>query len=160
MRLYDFLDRLMYCTGISEKDFTKALKESSDHGILTDEQIFTISRYINNLKGIKIFFSRKVGTVEIRPKFFDIAVDWEFVASDKTIRAAICLNLNRNTLFVELPNSNKRFTIDSSLLDVYEKDKLDQTSRTILLLLNDLLTRYYSNLLYNIYRELRRSGNI
>lgn len=157
MRFYDFLDRLMHCTGISENDFAKALKESSDHGILTDEEIFSISRYVDNLKGVNIFFSRRVGTIEIRPKFFDIAIDWEVVAPDRTVRAILCLNLNQCTLFVELPNAKKKIVINDSLLDVENNSQLDLHTKTTLLVLNDILTRYYSNLLYNIYRELRRS---
>lgn len=156
MRFYDFLDRLMHCSGISEKDFAKALKESSDHGILTDEEIFAVSRYINNLRSVNIFFTRKIGEVEIRPRFFDIAVDWQFVAKDKTVRATLCLNLNTYSFFIEIPNLNRKMTIDTHLLDIKEKDQLDQHTRVTMLVLNDLLTLYYSRILYAIYLELRR----
>lgn len=147
------IDQIMECSGITENDFVILL--SNGHKILTDEIIFAISRYIDSIKGINIFFTRTIGTTEIRTRFFDIAIDYQFYNSDKKLSSAVMLNLSTLTLIVEFPLIEEKYTIGNDLLD-FEQEKKNKLSILRMQVLNDLLTRYYSKILYAIYLQKRR----
>lgn len=148
----DQLNRIMNCSGINEEDFLIFLK---DRNILTDEMIFTISRYLDNVKGINIFFSKTIGTTEVRIRFFDIAIDYLIYNSNKQLCTSVSLNLSTLTLFVEFPLLDEKYTIGNDLLD-FEESKKNKLSILRMQVLNELLTRYYSKILYSIYKAQRR----
>lgn len=146
------IDQIMNCSGITEEDFKIFL---SDHHILTDEAIFGITRYIDSIKGINIFFSRYIGDIEVRARFFDIAIDYVMYNSKKQVSAVVAVNLSTLTLLVEFPLLKEKYTIDRDLLD-FEADKKNSVSLLRMQVLNDVLTRYYSKILYSIYIQKRR----
>lgn len=146
------IDQIMSCTGITEEDFKILL---SDHRILTDEAIFGITRYIDSIKGINIFFTRSIGDIEIRARFFDIAIDYVMYNSKKQVSAVVAVNLSTLTLLVEFPLLKEKYTIDRDLLD-FEDNKKNNMSLLRMQVLNDVLTRYYSKILYSIYIQKRR----
>ena len=144
--------QLMDYSGIKEEDFQKILRSN---GVLTDEMVFTISRYINDLKGINVFFTRKFGDFEIRVRFFDIAVDYVFYNKNKQIAAIVSTNLQDLSFVVEFPIIEEKYTIDKDLLD-FEEEKKNKLSILRMQVLNEALTRYYSKILYSIYLQIRR----
>lgn len=146
------IDQMMNCRGITEDDFRVLL---SSHHILTDEAIFAITRYIDSIKGINVFFSRTIGSLEVSARFFDIAVDYVVYDSNKKVTAATAVNLNTLTLIVEFPAINEKYVIANDLLD-FEEDKKNKLSLLRMQVLNDVLTRYYTRILYSIYVQKRR----
>ena len=146
------IDQMMNCSGITEDDFRILL--SSNH-ILTDEMIFAVTRYIESIKGINVFFSRTIGNIEVTARFFDIAVDYVIYDSNRRVTAAVAVNLNTLTLFVEFPVIKEKYTIDHDLLD-FEDDKKNKLSLLRMQVLNDVLTRYYTRILHSIYMQKRR----
>lgn len=148
----DTLNQIMNYSNIKEEDFMILLR---NQGALTDEMIFAISRYINDLKGINIFYTRNIGTFEVRIRFFDIAIDYVFYNPRKEIAAVVALNLNTLTLFVEFPLLEEKYTIDNNMMD-FEKEKKNKLSIARMHVLNDALTRYYTKILYSIYIDQHR----
>lgn len=142
------LERIMNCGGIKKEDFEILLR---DKKILTDEMIFSITRFIDSQKNTNIFFTKTIGDIEIRIRFFDIAVDYVIYNSNKQISAIVSCNLNTLTFIIEFPLLKEKYTIGNDLLD-FEKDKKNQLSTMRMQVLNELLTRYYSIILYNLYR--------
>lgn len=149
---YDQLNRIMNCKGISEEDLLMFLK---DQTILTDTMIFTISRYLDNIKGINIFFTKMIGSIEVRTRFFDIAMDYLIYNKDKKICSSVSLNFSTLTLIVEFPLIGEKYIIGNDLLD-FDKSQMNKLSILRMQVLNDLLTRYYSKILYSIYSAYNR----
>lgn len=156
----DTLDNIMRCSGIKEDDFILLLRSQK---ILTDEMIFAISRFIDNEKNSDIFFTKIIGNIEIRIRFFDITVDYLFYNKENKLLAAMCVNLvDPFTLIIDFPNIitefqdvKERYTIGNDLLD-FEKEKQNDLSILRMQVLNEVLTRYYAKILYSLYLQLRR----
>lgn len=151
-RFSDLLNRTMNCAGIKQEDFDIMLRNNK---VLTDEIIFAITSFIDSQKNTNIFFTKKIGDTEIRVRFFDIAVDYVIYNSKQQISAVVSLNLNTLTLIVEYPLIKEKYTIQNDLLD-FEREKRNKLSILRMQVLNELLTRYYSIILYNLYRVKRR----
>lgn len=148
----NLIDQMMNCTGITEDDFRILL---SGNRILTDEIIFAVTRYIDSIKGINVFFARAIGNIEVTARFFDIAVDYVIYDSNKKVTAAVAVNLNTLTLIVEFPMIKEKYTIANDLLD-FDEDKKNNLSILRMQVLNDVLTRYYTKILHSIYIQKRR----
>ena len=143
----------MDCRGITDKDFEKILRENR---ILTDEMIFAISRYINSVKGIDVFFSRFSCTVETKIRFFgDEFMDYVFLNKDKKVCAVISLDFVKCTLHVEYPILKERLCINKDLLD-YDKEKKSKEMDFRMELLNEQFIRYLIKILPAIYRCIQR----
>lgn len=150
MRFKDLLDTVLSSRGITEKDIYKLL---SSH-ILTDEEIFVISHLLDECNHLNVLFTRDIGTVSIRPRFFDIEVDYNIFS--KTSQGLICsmlVNFDKETLYVVYNDAKVDIGLD--LFD-YRPKNTKNVLHTRMHLLNELLTRYYSRTLYAIYLELRR----
>ena len=146
------LERIMNCGGIKQEDFEILLR---DKKVLTDEMIFSITRFIDSQKNINIFFTKTIGTTEIRMRFFDIAVDYMIYNANKQVSCIVSCNLNTLSFIVEFPLIKEKYIIGNDLLD-FDKDKKNQLSTMRMQVLNELLTRYYSIILYNLYRQRGR----
>lgn len=146
------LDRIMHCKGIKQDDFSILLR---DKKVLTDEIIFAITRYIDSNKNSNIFFTKTIGNSEIRVRFFDIAVDYLIYNGNKQISCIISCNLNTLSFVIEFPLISEKYTIGNDLLDI-DKEKRNRLSILRMQVLNELLTRYYSIILYNLYRQRGR----
>ena len=146
------LERIMNCSGIKQEDFDILLR---DKKILTDEMVFAITRFIDSQKNTNIFFTKMIGTTEIRMRFFDIAVDYMIYNTQKQLCCIISCNLNTLTFIIEFPLIEEKYIIGNDLLD-FDKEKKNKISVMRMQVLNELLTRYYSIILYNLYRQRRR----
>ena len=148
----DLLERTMSCRGITQDDFDKLLREGTP---LTDITIFTISRFLNEIKGINVFFTKKIGEMTVKVRFIDIAVDYQFYNSKNELMAAVCVNLDLLTLFVEFPELKQKLNIGDDLMK-FGKLANGKVWNLRMQVLNEALTRYYAKLLYNVYIELQR----
>ena len=149
-----FLQRVMKTQGITEHDLYKLLSDDNTKGVMTDETIYSVVKYIDSIKAINVFLSRKIGSIEIRPKWFDQSVDFQMIDQNHQVTAAVCLQLVYPYKFhIEFPILKRNVTINLDLLDYDDKDAtMDLRMRV----LNEILTRYYSKTLYTIYQELNR----
>ena len=146
----DVLYRIMDSKGITESDFYKLLS----YHCITDEEIFVISHLINNNRNANIFFTKIIGDIEVRVRLFEIEVVYDIVKSNtgKTL-TTMSVSFDKETLFVEY--SDCRLEIGLDLFDYPEMDKTNVLFMRMQLL-NEILTRYYSRMLYSIYLERRR----
>lgn len=136
--------------GIAESDFYKLLGEHC----LTDEEIFAISYYLNDNKNQNIFFTKIIGDLEVRVRFFEIEVVYDIIRScDNKRLSSMSVNFYNESLFIEF--SDTKLEIGMDLFD-YPNKKKESVLYARMQLLNELLTRYYSRILYSIYRERRR----
>lgn len=140
----------MDAKGITQIDLYKLF---SDHCI-TDEEIFTVSHYLNDNKNRNIFFTKIIGILEVRVRFFEIEVVYDIIRSRDNKRiASISVNFDNESLFVEFPDIKLEIGLD--LYDYPNRNK-ETVLYARMQLLNELLTRYYSRILYSIYQERRR----
>ena len=146
------LHQIMNCSGIKQEDFDILLR---DKKVLTDEMVFAITRFIDSQKNTNIFFTKTIGDTEIRIRFFDIAVDYMLYNNQKQISAIVSCNLNTLTFIVEFPLIREKYIIKNDLLD-FDQSQRNKLSILRMQVLNELLTRYYSIILYNLYRQRRR----
>ena len=146
----DFLFKILDSRGVTEDDIYRAL---SSHTI-TDEEIFTISRLLNGYHEMNIPYARSIGSVEIRVKLFEIEVDYIFYNSEKLPVATITVNFMDESLFVIYKDIKVEIGLD--LLDFKENRNKKTVLYARMQVLNELLTRYYSKVLYDIYVERRR----
>ena len=146
------LHQIMNCSGIKQDDFDKLLR---DKKVLTDEMVFAITRFIDSQKNTNIFFTKIIGDTEIRIRFFDIAVDYMIYTKDKKLSTIVSCNFNTLTFIIEFPLIKEKYIIKNDLLDFDQKQK-NSLSVIRMQVLNELLTRYYSIILYNLYRQRRR----
>ena len=142
------LYKLMSSKGICEDDIYKLL---SSH-ILTDEEIFEISRFIDSNQNTNVFFSRYIGDIEIKLKLFDIEIDYMILSKDKKIIASMGVNFFDESLIVEF--SDIKLDIGLDLMD-YKNKNTKNVLYMRMHVLNEILTRYYTKLLYSIYLERR-----
>ena len=142
----------MNCSGIKQDDFDKLLR---DKKVLTDEMVFAITRFIDSQKNTNIFFTKMIGDTEIRIRFFDIAVDYMIYTKDKKLSTIVSCNFNTLTFIIEFTLIKEKYIIKNDLLDFDQKQK-NPLSIIRMQVLNELLTRYYSIILYNLYRQRRR----
>lgn len=150
-----FLERVMAAGGITEHDIEKLLRDDNPKGMLTDETIYSVVKYINSVKGINVFLTRKIGSMEIRPRWFDQSVDFQIIRKDGKVEAALCMQLVHPYRFhIEFPIINQTIVILMDLLD-FEGDH-NETMELRIRVLNEIITRYYSKTLFAIYQELRR----
>lgn len=150
-----FLHQMMDTIGITEHDIYKMLQDSTVRGVLTDETIYSVAKYIDSVKGINIFLTKTIGDIEVRPKWFDNSVDFQMILKDGTVSAAVCLQLTQPYMFyIEFPVLKKKIIINLDLLD-HNGDR-DNTMELRIRVLNEVLTRYYSKTLYAIYKEIHR----
>lgn len=150
-----FLQRVMRTQGITEHDLYKLLSDDNTKGVMTDETIYSVVKYINSVKTINVFLTRKIGSTEIRPKWFDQSVDFQMINEDHQVTAAVCLQLVYPYKFhIEFPILKRTILINLDLLD-YDGGK-DAIMDLRMRVLNEILTRYYSKTLYTIYQELNR----
>ena len=146
------LRQIMNCSGIKQDDFEILLR---DKKVLTDEMVFAITRFIDSQKNTNIFFTKTIGDTEIRIRFFDIAVDYMLYNEQKQLSAIVSCNLNTLTFIVEFPLIKEKYVIKNDLLD-FDQSQRNPMSVLRMQVLNELLTRYYSIILYNLYRQRRR----
>lgn len=150
MRFRDLLDTVLSARGITENDIYKLL---SSH-ILTDEEIFTISHLLDESNHLNVLFTRDIGTLSVRPRFFDIEVDYNIFSKDNQgLICSMLVNFHKETLFVVY--SDVKVEIGLDLFD-YSPKNTKNVLHARMHLLNELLTRYYSRTLYAIYLEHRR----
>lgn len=150
MAFYDMIQNIFNAKGITEYDCYKLFSSHT----LTDEEIFTMSRTIMNSQGMNIFFTKMIGDTEIRIRIFDdIELDYEFYSKDKKVLANIAVNFKDLSLFVSY--SDTKIDIRLDLMD-YTGNNKKNVLYMRMQVLNELLTRYYSKLLYAIYLERRR----
>ena len=143
----------MNAKGICEQDIYKLF---SSH-ILTDEEIFTISHFINSNQNTNVFFSKYIGDMEIKLKIFDIEIDYIIFSKDKNTMASMSVNFVNESLIVEF--SDVKLDIGLDLMD-YKDCNPKNVLYMRMHVLNEILTRYYTKLLYSIYLERRRyNGN-
>lgn len=147
---YKLLNHIFESRGIVESDFYKLL---SSHTI-TDEEIFVISRFIVDNQNLNIFFSKSIGDMEIRLRFFDIELDYDILDKNKSTLATIMVNFNDESLYVVYKDIKVEIRLD--LVDYKGSDKKNTVLYMRMQVLNEILTRYYSKLLYAIYLERRR----
>ena len=145
----NLLDQILNSKGIDERDIYQLL---SSH-VLTDEEIFAISRVIFENQNLNIFFSRNIGGTEVRVKIFDIEIDYELYSVDKRRLASVQVNFKDLTLFVCYNDIKVDLKLD--LLD-YSGNQNKNVLYLRMQVLNEILTRYYSKILYAIYNEKRR----
>ena len=138
----------MSSKGICEDDIYKLL---SSH-ILTDEEIFEISRFIDSNQNTNVFFSRYIGDIEVKLKLFDIEIDYMILSKDKKIIASMGVNFFNESLIVEF--SDIKLDIGLDLMD-YKNKNTKNVLYMRMHVLNEILTRYYTKLLYSIYLERR-----
>ena len=97
MRFRDLLDTVLSARGITENDIYKLL---SSH-ILTDEEIFTISHLLDESNHLNVLFTRDIGTLSVRPRFFDIEVDYNIFSKDNQgLICSMLVNFHKETLLV------------------------------------------------------------
>ena len=147
---YQLLNHIFESRGIVESDFYKLL---SSHTI-TDEEIFVISRFIVDNQNLNIFFSKSIGDMEIRLRFFDIELDYDILNKNKSTLATIMVNFHDESLYVVYKDVKVEIRLD--LVDYKGSDKKNTVLYMRMQVLNEILTRYYSKLLYAIYLERRR----
>ena len=147
---YKLLNHIFESRGIVESDFYKLL---SSHTI-TDEEIFVISRFIVDNQNLNIFFSKSIGDMEIRLRFFDIELDYDVLDNNKSTLATIMVNFHDESLYVVYKDVKVEIRLD--LVDYKGSDKKNTVLYMRMQVLNEILTRYYSKLLYAIYLERRR----
>ena len=145
----NLLDQILNSKGIDERDIYQLL---SSH-VLTDEEIFAISRVIFENQNLNIFFSRNIGGTEVRVKIFDIEIDYDLYSIDKRRLASVQVNFKDLTLFVCYDDIKVDLKLD--LLD-YSGNQNKNVLYLRMQVLNEILTRYYSKILYAIYNEKRR----
>ena len=148
----NILFHMMNCIGIEERDIEYLLRSKD---IMTDEQIFVISDFLNKQKMVNIFFTKKIGDISISVYFFDIAVYYEFKKADGTKLATIDINFQKKTFYITY--GDDRVEVYNDLLD-YEKGKKSNLMDLRMRAMNELLIRYYKKIIYTIYIEIRR-GN-
>lgn len=154
---HQFLLRIMKTSGITEHDFHKIIVDDSPKGVMTDQTVFSVSRYLNSVKGINVFLSRKVGNTEIRPKWSGNNVDFNLLNEDGSTLAVISLLLvNPFSFHIKYPAIQRDVAINLDLLD-YDGER-DPTMDLRMRVLNEILTRYYSRTLYTVYKELHKRG--
>ena len=138
------LNRAMYSRGLTENGFDSLLR---DEPFLSDNKIFTISRFINN-SNIPIFLTKKVGDLDVICRRFEIAVTYTVKTSNP---CTVVIDFKDLTLSVEYKDCV--LIIDQNL-SMYqgEHDKLKDLRQ---LVLNEILIRYFAKILYAIYTELR-----
>lgn len=149
------IERIFDCRGITEADFYKLL---SDNTVLTDIAIFSISRMIGSPRTAciqvpkNIMFTKYIGETEIRPRVFGPIMDYLFLNQKGEAIADIELNFNSLSLHVSFPRLQMKFPIRNDLLD-FDSDLKDKVMVLRMQVLNEILTRYYSKLLYCIYKS-------
>lgn len=156
MRFED-LQRIMYTGGIQEKDFIKILLDNaSGRGVMTDVTLFAVIRFLATVRGINIFFSSRIGDFEVKPMWFSDEVTLTFT-NTKTNSIDCTINMElagEYRCVISFKQIGVSVVIDQDLLDY--SGKKDTTMDLRMRILNEMVTRYYSRLLYRVYKELQR----
>lgn len=140
----DKINWAMRSRGFDVEAFDSLMREEP---FISDNVIFDASRFINSFY-LPIFLTKKIGDMEIRCRRFDIAVVYNIRTSTP---CNVIVDFNDLSLTVEY--GDVRLTIDQNLSDYRgEHTKLYDLRQTFL---NEILIRYFSIILYAMYRELR-----
>lgn len=138
------LDWAMRSRGMDIQSFDSLLR---DEPYLSDHKIFVISHFINDFKP-HIFLTKKIGHANIICRRFDIAVTYTIMTSNPCR-----ISVDFNNLTLEVKYTDRTLIIDQNLSDYRgEHDKLIDMRQ---IFLNEILIRYFSRVLYAMYRELR-----
>ena len=141
-----FEDKLEWalCTrGLTVEAFLSLLR---DEPYLSDNKIFAISRFINNSK-IPVFLTKKIGNIEIVCRRFEVAVTYT-IKSTNPCR----IDVDFNTLGLEVKYTDRTLIIDQNPMEYRGEHNLLFDLRQEIL--NEMMTRYFSRVLYAMYREL------
>lgn len=148
-RFIEYLQGLMSCKMVHKNEIENLLRSEE---VLTDEQIFAISHYLNDSKQLDIFFQSIIGNVQISMKFFDIAIYYDFILVDKSERRArIEVNFQNEKLYIYY--NDETLEIFDNFLD-YSTDMKCLGNDLRMRVTNELLTRFFIDILHSIY--LRR----
>lgn len=146
----DMFRRAINSGGLDRRDIGYIIRSEP---VLTDEQIFEISNFINVFRATNVFFTRSVGDITIAPRIFNIAVTYELKNKDGVLLASIDIDFIKKTLYVKYIDNTVE--IYNDFMD-YEKNKNSQLMDTRMKFLNEIMTRYYISVVYSVYLELRR----
>lgn len=152
----DLFYDLMKQPDLTEKDVEELVR--IEDNILTDEQIFVISEYLNRCKSVKIFFTKQIGDSTVSARFFDIVICYDFKINTGETRSTIEIDFQNKTLYVYYSDGTK-LEIFKNLLD-YSEDKKNLLIDLRMRVVNEMMIRYYVKLLYAIYCERRRNNEL
>ena len=141
-----FEDKLEWalCTrGLTVDAFLSLLR---DEPYLSDNKIFAISRFINNSK-VPVFLTKKIGDIEIVCRRFEVAVTYTIKSTNQCR-----IDVDFNTLGLEVKYTDRTLIIDQNLMDYRGEHNLLFDLRQEIL--NEMMSRYFSRVLYAMYREL------
>ena len=143
-----FFDRVIHSRGLDKRDIEFTIRKED---ILTDEMIFVLSHFLNNTK-TKVFFTRAIGDITISLKMFDdIAVVYVFKNKEEKELCIVDVDFYKKTLFVKF--GKNKFEIGYDLLDYPNKSQYNDLRMRFL---NEMMMRYYTNVIYNMYLEMCR----
>lgn len=142
----DIFYRAIHSLGLDKRDIEYLIR-SEDW--LTDEQIFLFSRFINEYRASNIFFTKYIGSIHISLKLFDIAIIYEVKNAKEEVICTMEVDFFKKLLLVRYVDHT--LEVYNDLLDYKDKSKLnDHRMKT----LNEILIRYYRDVLYGIYKEM------
>ena len=143
-----FFNQIINSKGLDKRDIEFTVRKEK---VLTDEMIFVLSHFLNDTR-TKVFFTRIIGNITISLKMFeDIAVVYVFKNKEGKEICLVDVDFYKKSLFVKM--GNDKYEIGLNLLDYPNKSKLNDLR---MLYLNEMMVRYYSSVIYNMYLELSR----
>lgn len=138
------LNWVMRTKGLDADNFNSLLR---DEEFLSDNKLFAISRFINAYKP-PIFLTKKIGKLDIICRRFDIAVTYT-ITTKEPCRVVV----DFHTLDLEVEYSDCKLIIDQNLSDYRGEHTIVNDLRQTFL--NEILIRYFTKILYSMYKELR-----
>lgn len=145
-------DRAINSRGLERRDIEYIIRSTD---VLTDEQIFVFSHFINRYRASNVFFTRYIGDLIISLRMFDIAICYEIKNKKGTLLCSIDIDFSAQTLYVKYPNCTCE--VGSNLMEYREKNEANDIRMKVL---NEVLVRYYTHILYGIYTDIHRQYSL
>ena len=145
-------DRAINSRGLERRDIEYIIRSTD---ILTDEQIFVFSHFINRYRASNVFFTKYIGDLIISLRMFDIAICYEIKNKKGTLLCSMEIDFQSETLFVKYQNCNCE--IGRDLMEYRGKNEANDIRMKVL---NEVLVRYYTHILYAIYTDIHRKYKI
>lgn len=142
-------DKAINSRGLELRDIEFLVRSKE---VLTDEQIFIFSQFINRYRASNVFFTKYIGNLIISLRMFDIAICYEIKNKKGELLCSMDIDFYKKTLYVRYPDKSN-LEIMHNLLDYrYKSDTNDVRMKV----LNEVLIRYYTHIIYAIYMDMQR----
>lgn len=147
LRLFD---KAINSIGLEKRDIEFIIRSKD---VLTDEQIFVFSHFINRYRASNVFFTKYIGNLIISLRMFDIAICYEIKNRKGELLCIMDIDFAKETLYVKYPNDKENLEVMRHLLDYKGKSEINDLRMKVL---NEVLVRYYTHIIHAIYRDMHR----